>query len=325
MKSWWIRSQGAGTVLEMREVPIPVPGPGQVLLRVRAASLNRGDMMAAIARHRADVARLAGADGAGEIAALGEGVDGIRVGDRVMVRARGAMAEYVIVEADQVVPIPPCLSWEQAGATMVAFVTAYESTIQLGRLAAGETMLVCGVSSGVGVACMQIGRMLGVRTLGVSGSRQKLDRLVALGLDVALRARGSDFVEETLAATGGRGVDLAVDLVGGSAFPGCQRVLADFGRLAMVGYVDTVMTAEIDLEALHGKRLDIFGVSNTPLDKAQRGEATRGFVRDVLPAIADGRIVPVVDRVFAFDDLPAAKAYVETDALLGKVVVTLPG
>lgn len=323
MKSWWIRSEGAGTVLEMRDVPIPTPGPGQVLLRVRTTSLNRGDMMAAIARHRADVARPAGADAAGEIHALGPGVAGIRVGDRAMVRAKASFAEYVLVDAGQVVPIPECLSWEQAGATMVAFVTAYESTVQLGRLVRGETMLVSGVSSGVGVAAMQIGQVVGCRVIGVSGSQQKLDRLTALGLDVAIRARGSDFVDEAMKATGGKGVNLAVNLVGGTAFPGCQRVLADFGRMAMVGYVDTVMRAEIDLEALHGRRHDIFGVSNSPLTTAHRAEATRGFVRDILPAIAAGRVVPVVDRVFGFDDVPAAKAYVETDALLGKVVVKL--
>src|SRR6185295_6065210 len=108
-----------------------------------------------------------------------------------------------------------------------------------------------------------------------------------------------------------------------TAFPACQRSLANFGRLAVVGYVDGVMRSEIDLEATHGKRLEIFGISNAPLTPALRAEATRGFNRDVMPAITDGRIVPVIDRVFPFDELPAAKAYVESNAQVGKVVVRL--
>jgi NADPH:quinone reductase-like Zn-dependent oxidoreductase len=123
--------------------------------------------------------------------------------------------------------------------------------------------------------------------------------------------------------TGGKGVDLAVNLVGGTVFAACQRSLANFGRLAIVGYVDGVMTTPLDLEAAHGKRHEIFGISNAPLAPAMRAEATRGFNRDVMPAIADGRIVPVVDRVFPFDQLPAAKAYVDAGAQIGKVVIRL--
>jgi NADPH:quinone reductase-like Zn-dependent oxidoreductase len=126
-----------------------------------------------------------------------------------------------------------------------------------------------------------------------------------------------------LAATGGKGADLAVNLVGGTVFDACQKSLANFGRLAVVGYVDGVMTAPLDLEAVHGKRHEVFGISNAPLTPAMRAEATRGFNRDVMPAISDGRIEPVIDRVFPFDELPAAKAYVESNAQLGKVVVRL--
>jgi NADPH2:quinone reductase len=115
-----------------------------------------------------------------------------------------------------------------------------------------------------------------------------------------------------------------VNLVGGTAFGPCQKSLASFGRLAVVGYVDGVMKTEIDLEATHGKRLEIFGISNAPLSPAMRAVATRGFDRDVMPAVIDGRIVPVVDRVFGFDELPAAKAYVEAGAHVGKVIVRLP-
>jgi NADPH:quinone reductase-like Zn-dependent oxidoreductase len=324
MKAYWIHTQEGRTNLELRDVPQPAPGPGQVLLRVRASSLNYGDLFARIARHRADVPRPAGADAAGSVEALGPGVNGIAVGDRVMARARGGLAEYVVADVAQLAPIPPHLDWAQAAAIPIAFVTAYESLFHLGGLAAGESVLIAGASSGVGVAAVQSAKVAGARVIGTSGSAEKLARLNALGMDAGIQARGGDYAAQVLAATGGRGVDLALDLVGGSAFPACQRSLADFGRLGVVGYVDGQMRAELDIESLHGKRLRVFGVSNTPLDAAQRAAAMRGFVREVLPAIDDARITPVVDRVFPFEQLPAAKAYVESNALLGKVVVTLP-
>jgi NADPH2:quinone reductase len=324
MKAYWIHTKDHRTTLELREVPKPVPGPNQVLLRVHASSLNYGDLFARIARHRADVPRPAGGDAAGSVEALGPGVSAVSLGDRLMARARGGFAEYVIAEVAQVTPIPPHLDWAQAAAIPIAFVTAYESWFQLGGLVAGESVLIAGASSGVGVAAVQSAKMVGAHVIGTSGSAEKLTRLKALGLDVGIQARGEDYSAAVLAATGGKGVELALDLVGGSAFPACQRSLTDFGRLGVVGYVDGQMRTELDIESLHGKRLKMFGVSNTPLNAAQRADAMHGFVRDVMPAIADGRITPVVDRVFPFDQLAAAKDYVETGALLGKVVVTLP-
>ena len=159
--------------------------------------------------------------------------------------------------------------------------------------------------------------------IGISTSPAKLDKLRALGLDVAICAHGSDFSSEVRAATGGKGIDLAVNLVGGSVFAACQKSLANFGRLAVVGYVDGVMKTELDLEATHGMRHEIFGVSNYPLSPPMRAEATRGFNRDVLPALIDGRIVPVIDRVYPFHELPEAKAYVEKGEQVGRVVVRI--
>jgi NADPH:quinone reductase-like Zn-dependent oxidoreductase len=182
---------------------------------------------------------------------------------------------------------------------------------------------VAGAASGVGVVGVQIGKFLGARVIGVSRSAAKLEKLKAAGLDIGIAASGGGFADKVLAATGGQGVNLAFNLIGGSAFPDCVRSLANQGRLAIIGYVDGQHHAEIDLETVHGKRLQIFGVSNALLPPAQRAEAMRGFVRDVLPGFADGRIVPVIDKVFPFGELLAAKAYVETDAQLGKVVVKM--
>jgi len=302
---------------------MPTPWPGQVLLRVRAASLNRGDLLGAIAFHRSPQGRPAGVDAAGEVEALGEGVTGLRPGDRIMARGRGCFAEYVSIDPALATPIPERLSWEQAGAVPISYVTAWEALVQFGRLKAHEWVVVAGASSGVGVASIQLAKVLGANVIGVSTSPAKLDRLRALGMDVGICARGEDFSSQVLDATGNDGADLAVNLVGGTVFGPCQRSLRNFGRMAIVGYVDGVMKAELDLEAVHGKRLEIFGISNAPLTPPMRAEATRGFNRDVLPAIADGRIVPVIDRVFAFDELPAAKAYVEAGTQVGKVVITM--
>lgn len=323
MKSFWIKAEGGKTALELRELPVPQPKRGEIVIRMRAASLNRGELLASIGLHSANEPRPAGGDGAGEVHAVGEGVSGFRTGDRVMARARGSFSEYVIARADLAFPAPERLTWEQAGAVPTAFITAYEMLVPHGRLKSGEWLLVAGASSGVGVACVQIGKVLGARTIGTSGSREKLERLRAAGLDVPIQARGAGFAEEAVKATGGTGANLAIDLVGGTAFPDCLRALANQGRLAIVGYVDGVLKAEIDLEPVHGKRLQIFGISNTHLTAAERAGATRGFVRDVMPALADGRITPLIDKVYPFADLPAAKDYVESNAQLGKVVVRI--
>lgn len=323
MKAYWIRHEGTEAVLDLRELPIPEPGPGQVLLRVRATSLNRGDLLGAIAFHRAPQGRPAGVDAAGEVHAVGEGVNEFRRGDRIMVRSRGCFAEYVLIDPALATPIPEHLSWEQAAAIPISYVTAWEALVQFGRLEAGEWLLIAGASSGVGVASIQLGKVLGAHIIGVSTSSAKLGRLRELGLDIGICARGEDFSAKVLEATGGQGADLAVNLVGGTVFAACQRSLGNFGRLAVVGYVDGVMKTELDLEATHGKRLEIFGISNAPLTPAMRAEATRGFNRDVMPAIIDGRIVPVIDRVFPFDQLPMAKTYVESGTQIGKVVVRL--
>lgn len=326
MKSWWIKSTDSGAALELRDVPTPQPAHGEMLVRVKATSINRGDVMARIGRHSADGGRPAGVDGAGEVVALGDGVTDFKAGERVMFRGKGCFAEYVIVDPALASPVPAQLTWEEAAAIPIAYVTAVDALVEFGALKAGETVLIAGASSGVGVAAIQAAKYLGATVIGVSRSDEKLARLKTLGLDVAVcthGARGAGFADEALRATGGRGVDIAVNLVGGSAFADCQRALADFGRQVVVGYVDGQMKAEIDLEALHGKRLHVMGISNTPLTPAQRARATRRFMDTLYPAFVNGTLKPVIDRVFAFDDAPQAKHYVETDQLLGKVIICL--
>ena len=177
--------------------------------------------------------------------------------------------------------------------------------------------------TGAGVASIQIASMLGAHTIGTSGSTEKLERLKSVGLEVGIATRSGDFAARAKEASGGGGVALVVNCVGGSVFPECMRALAYQGRIATVGYVDGVLKSEIDLGALHANRYLVFGVSNSKLTAEGRARAVRGFTRDVLPAIADGRITPLIDRIYGFDELQQAKARMESNAQVGKIVVRM--
>ncbi len=323
MKSWWIRSEAGKTLLDLRDVAPPKPATGQILVRVRAAALNRGEFIASLGLHAAGApAKPAGQECAGEVIEIGDGVTTFRPGDRVMGRAPGSFAEQALLDAREAMVVPARLSWEEATAVPLVFLVSYDMLYPGGDLAPGEWLLVMGASSGVGVASVQIGKFVGAHVVGTSGSAAKLDRLRPLGLEAGIQVRGGGFYDAVMKATGGKGADLVVNAVGGTVFAECVRALAFRGRLATVGYVDGVMRSEIDLEALHSKRLRLFGVSNKLRTAPQRAETVAGFVRDVLPAIADGRIRPLVDKVFPLAELPAAKAYMESDAQVGKIVVS---
>ena len=297
--------------LELRDAPTPQPKPGQHLVRVRAAGLNRGELL----RHgltKPGPAKIGGTEGAGEL----------QSGERVMGRLPGSFAEYALMDAADAIPVPANLSWEEAAAIPITFLVVYDMLVQQGNLKKDEWLLVTGVSAGVGVAALLAGKALGAKVIGTSGSAEKLSRLTALGLDVAICTRKPDFSQQVLQVTG-KGVDLVVNNVGGSMFAECVRCLGYEGRLATVGYVDGVMKSEIDIEALHSKRLKLFGVSNKMRNGAQRGVTVQGFTRDFLPLFASGKLKPVVDRVYDFKDLPQAKARMEADAHLGKLVVRI--
>lgn len=324
MKSWWIKTAGSGMVLEQREVPVPQPGPGQVAVRIRAASLNRGEFIAGHGLHAASApARPAGFEAAGEVTALGEGVTSHRVGDRVMGRCDGAFAEHGCMQAVEAFAVPPAMDWEHAACATLVYGTVHDCLIGQGRIARDEWVLVTGISSGVGVAALQVGKALGARVIGTSGSAQKLARLKEMGLDLGLETRQPDFVPAVLEATGGAGADIAVNTVGGTMFAACIEALAFEGRLAVVGYMDGVVSAQADLAAVHKKRLNLYGVSNKMRKLTHREQAARAFERDLLPLIAAGKVVPLVDRVFAFDELPAAQACMEQSQALGKLVVRM--
>ena len=299
--------------LELRDAPKPQPGPGQFLVKVRAAGLNRGELL----RHgltKPGPAKVGGTEGAGEVEGTGQ---------RVMGRLPGSFAEYALMDSADAIPVPPNLSWEEAAATPLTFLVVYDMLVQQGRLKRDEWLLVTGVSAGVGVAALLAGKALGARVIGTSGSADKLAKLKTLGLDLPIQTRKPDFHDAVMQATGNKGVNLVVNNVGGSMFAECVKCLGYEGRLATVGYLDGVMKGEMDIEALHSKRLKLFGVSNKMRNGPQRGVTVEGFKKDFLPLFASGKLKPVIDRVYDFKDLPEAKARMEADAHVGKLVVRI--
>ena len=322
MNAWWIRTEGNAMRLELRATPMPEAKAGQVRVRIRAASLNRGEFVAGLGLHAAaGPARPAGFEAAGEVDQVGAGVTQIRLGDRVMGRCEGAFAQYGCINASEALAVPPALDWAQAASTCLVYSTVHDILIGQGKLKAGEWVLVAGVSSGVGVAALQVAKAMGARVIGTSGSSDKLARLRALGLDVGVATRGPGLAEAVRQATDGHGADLAVNNVGGSVFAEIVEALAFEGRMATVGYVDGVVTAEIDILALHKKRLTLYGVSNKLRSLTQRVEATQRFAHDVMPYVAQGTIAPLIDRVFPFEELDAAMRYMESGTHLGKIVL----
>lgn len=326
MLAWWMHMDASGTQLEQREVPMPQPGPGQVRVRMHAASLNRGEFLPGHGLHGAPGSwKAIGGEGSGEVEALGVGVDKLVLGQRVMGRCAGAFAEYTLMQADEALPLPERLSWCQGAAVPLTFLVAYDMLVQQGHLQPHlqpqPWVLVNGVSSGVGVASLQLAKAWGARVIGTSGSQAKIDALTPLGLDFGLVTRSPDFAPQVMAITQQHGADLIVNTVGGSVLAENLRAAAFEARLAVVGYVDGVVRAELDLELLHAKRLCMYGVSNKLRSPAQRAAVIPAFVRDVLPALTDGRIAPQIDSVFAFDDLPKAKARMEAAGHVGKMVL----
>ncbi len=322
MRSWWMQTDGVTSSLDLRDVALPQPSAGQVLVRMHAAALNRGEFILGHGLHKAGAPKAIGMEGAGEVVQAGAG-SRLQPGDRVMGRCAGAFAEFALMDEREALAVPASLSWEQAASVPLVFLVVHDMLVLQGRLAAGQWVLVNGVSSGVGVATLQLAKALGARVIGTSGSAEKLARLKALGLDVGLCTRGADFHAAVMQATADQGVNLVANTVGGTVFAEDIRCMAFEGRLATVGYVDGVLKAEIDLQALHAKRLTLFGVSNKLRSAGQRAESLPAFAADVLPALADGRIRPLVDRVFPFEQLAQARAGMQANEHLGKLVLSM--
>jgi len=321
MKSYWMQSDGVNADIALREVDQPAPGPGQMLIRVKAAGLNRGEFILSHGLHKAGTAKQIGMEAAGEVISCGDGVTGFKPGDRVMGRCPGAFAEYALLSEAETMLIPTSLNWNQAAALPLTSLVVFDMLVVQGHLKLDEWVFVTGVTSGVGVSALTMAKALGAKVIGTSGSQDKLDQLKALGLDLGICTREPNFYDAVIKATDGKGVDLVINTVGGSVFAECIRSMAFQGRLATVGYVDGVLKAEIDIEALHAKRLTLFGVSNKLRSAAQRSAAMPDFKKRILPLIEAGKIVPMIYQALPFERLLEAKAIMDSNQHLGKIVL----
>ncbi len=326
MRAIVIARPGPPEVLEPRDVPLPEPGPGQLRVRVAASGVNRADLLQRRGHYPPPpgwAADIPGLEYAGTVDAPGEGAARFHVGDRVMgLVGGGGYAEAVVVSEAEVLPVPPGLALEAAAAVLEAFITAHDALFTQLHLQAGETLLVHAVGSGVGTAGLQLARAAGVRVLGTNRSAWKLERARELGLDVAIRTgEGSDWAEQVLRETGARGVDAILDLVGGDYLQGNVRVLAPRGRLIVVGLV-AGRSAELDLGAVLSKRLHIIGTALRSRPPAEKVQTTEAFARAVLPLLAEGRVRPVLDRVYPAEQAPAAHRRMESGENFGKLVLS---
>jgi NADPH2:quinone reductase len=317
-----------GGVWDIREVQRPVVPPGHILARVHASSLNRAEMRAVrILRAEpgkpAPAERPGGGDAAGEVVETGARVTGFKPGDRVMGRCSGGFAEYALIDVREAMPAPERLSWEEAAAVPIVFVVVHDALFVSGQLRAGETVLVTAASSGAGVATLQLAKLIGAKVIGTSRSAEKLEKLKGYGLDAGIVTGSDAFAAAIAGVVGEDGVDMIVDNLGGDVFPACLDALAVGGRFVTIGRMSGVLKGELDLDRLALRRLHLYGVSNRLRKPAQRAESTKRFVADLMPALRDGRLKPIVDRTFALSEIAAAQAYLEADKHVGKVVVRI--
>lgn len=309
-----------GGKVEIQDIPVPVAGAGQVLVRVRAAGLNRGEINQA-RELRTGNTITTGVEFAGEVAAVGDGVRGWSEGDRVMGHGRGCQAEYVIADPLALMPVPGGLSWIDAAAFPNVFITAHDAVVTNGRLRTGESILINGASGGVAMAAIQIASLLGAKpVIATSRSAAKLDRLSQFGVDVGINASSESQVDAVMAATDKRGVDLIIDTVGGPVFEANMQSLAVKGRLVNIARLGS-NTAQIDLSLLWLKRLTLVGVTFRTRSEQERLECIQACARDMLPFLAAGRIRLPIDRTFPMDAIGEAHAYMQLDQHVGKIVL----
>lgn len=323
MRAVVITEFGDPDVLEVREVEKPTPAHNQALVRVRASGLNRADLVQRVGRYPAPPGspqEIPGLEYSGTVEAVGESVTLWKPGDRVMgIVGGGGYAEYVAVNERTAVRIPAGVDMDHAGAIPEVFMTAYDALFRQMGLSEGETVLIHAVGSGVGTAAVQLTQSAGVRTIGTSRTPEKVEQALEMGLDVGILADGS-WPDRVLEASGGRGIDLILDLVGGSYLEGNLKVLAHGGRQIVVG-VPSGGRAEIDLRVLMSKRALIKGTVLRARPLEEKISLAREFEQRVCPLFAARRAIPILDRTFTPEEAPEAHRYLQENRNFGKVLL----
>jgi NADPH2:quinone reductase len=312
---------------EIRDLPKPEPKPNEVLIRIKASSLNRADLLVALGHQHGSVggvgARI-GLECSGEVEAVGTEVKDFKPGDRVMASAPGGIAEYVVTDAGRVHRIPGNnMSYEQAACFPIALQTMHNAVATAGRLRPGETLLMQGASSGVGLMGMQIGKLLGASlVLGTSTNAERRARLKEYGCDVALDSGDPNWPAEVKKATGGKGVDLIVDMISGGVANGNLEAAALLGRIVNVGRLGGMKGEfNFDLHAL--KRVDYIGVTFRTRTAEEVREINRLMRADLWPAVESGKLTLPIDKTFKLNDIGDALAMMRANQHFGKIVIVV--
>ena len=332
MKAVYIKEFGGVENLEIREVENPQkPEDAQVLVNVKASAINRADILQRKGFYPAPPGfseRILGLEFAGEVAEIGETVKDFKTGDRVFgITAGAAQAEFLLTEESLLAKIPENLSFTEAAAIPEAFVTAHDAIFTLGQLKENETLLIHAVGSGVGLAALQLAKAKNIKVIGTSRTAEKLKKCDEFGLDSGIEAESEAvkdnpkiFAELIEHFTGGKGVNVILDLVGASYFAANLESLALKGRLILVGLVSG-RTSEFNLGMALSKRLQIIGTVLRPRSTEEKAEATAKFIEDVLPLLESGKVKPNIDKIFPMEEIQKAHEYVESNESFGKVVL----
>jgi len=326
MKAIFLVPGPDGGVYEYRDVPAPSPKGDLVVVKVRAAGTNRGELLARPGFRSSNPALKpmpGGIEFAGEIVAAGPDATGWHVGERVMGRAPGSYAEFVAVNPVQLIRIFDSLSWAEAASIPNVFVTAHDALASAAELKSGESVMITAGSSGVGTAAIRLARFLGAQTIiATTRAAAKSGHLIGLGADLAFDVSKSAWVDQVMAATEKRGVDVIIDNVGGPMLADNIRALAIKGRLVSVGR-NAGNVGECDLDQIAFKRASIIGVTFRTRSPQESLLCSERFAAACLDGFRSGALAPVLDRTFPFDKIADAHAYMLSDAQVGKIVLTI--
>jgi NADPH2:quinone reductase len=323
MKVIEISKPGAPDVLRAAERPTPVPGPGEVLIKVVAAGVNRPDILQRLGKYSPPpgASDIPGLEAAGHIADRADDVVQWRVGDAVCaLLAGGGYAEYVIAPQAQCLKPPSTLSLVEAAALPETFFTVWTNVFERGRLQAGETILIHGGSSGIGTAAIQLAKAFGATVFATAGSEKKGDACLALGADSVVNYRTTDWVQVFKDATGGRGVDLVLDMVGGDYVARNLELLAVEGRLVQIAFLER-SKVELDLMQVMRRRLTITGSTLRPRSPEEKGQIARALEQKVWPLIEAGKVKPIIHAEFPLDRAADAHRLMESSEHIGKIVL----
>jgi NADPH2:quinone reductase len=325
MRAVIAEGSGGPEVLKVVQRPVPQAGDGEILVRVKAAGVNRPDVIQRQGGYPPPPGApdILGLEIAGEVVAVGPHAGRFSIGEPVMALVPGGgYAEYAIVHESNALPVPPGLSYEEAGAIPETYFTVWTNVFDRGRLQGGETFLVHGGTSGIGTTAIQLAKAFGATVIATAGSSDKCDACLRLGADLAVNYRNQDFVAATKEATGGRGADLILDMVGGDYIPRNYEAAAQDGRIVQIAFLQTPKV-EVDFRRLMVKRLTHTGSTLRPRSPTEKAVIARALEDKVWPLLAQGRCRPVMDSTFAFEDVAEAHARMDGGEHIGKIVLTL--